>query len=164
MSPKKFILMSWMLACDGLNRGSLMSARNFCLSLISPSHSVFTNRLETSASSAAESRFTCASFQRRSRTMSLLSRGSACWAASPMEPSNKIKQQETVRIIRAYTLVGPNKRRTLSQRYPSLLQMCHGNALWGVTNVMKTRPRTSALGPQQKLNRNSNFDVQDWSL
>ena len=48
--PKKFIFKSLMFACAGLKRGSLISARNFCLSLISPSHSVLTNRLETRAS------------------------------------------------------------------------------------------------------------------
>src|ERR1035441_8215187 len=83
-----------MLAMVGLKRGSLMSAKNLCLSLISPSHSVFTNRLETSASRAAESRFTCASFHRRSRTSSLLSRGSACCAAILTVPRASRRQQK----------------------------------------------------------------------
>src|SRR5215467_4431725 len=93
-----------MVALVGLNRGSLMSARNRCLSLISPSHSVFTNRLDTSASSAAESRFTCASFHRRSRTMILLSRGSACCAASPTELTASKRVTMEVRIMRERVL------------------------------------------------------------
>src|SRR5215469_16351768 len=103
-----------MFACVGLNRGSRISARNFCLSLISPSHSVLTKRLETSASSAAASRLTCASFQRRSRTVSLLSRGSACWAELVTASARK-KQQMMVRFITFHVRRIPTCRQTYDE-------------------------------------------------
>src|SRR5579864_496087 len=99
-----------MASCVGLNRGSLISARNLCLSLISPSHSVFTKRLETSASNAAASRFTWASFQRRSRTRILLSRGSACCAAIPTEPAARRRQQRIDRIMQVHARRHPYVR------------------------------------------------------
>src|SRR5262252_2558933 len=99
-----------MLAWVGLNRGSRMSARNFCLSLISPSHSVLTKRLETSASKAAESRLTWASFHRRSRTASLLSRGSAC-CADAVAAKARTKQQMMVRFITFHVRHIPTCRR-----------------------------------------------------
>src|SRR5579864_1538008 len=87
-----------MLRAVALKRGSLISAMNLCLLLSSPSHSVFTKRLDTRASSAAASRFTCASFHIRSRTINLLSRGSACWAAIATVPRASRRQQK-VRFI-----------------------------------------------------------------
>src|SRR5271169_1233189 len=136
-----------MLATVGLKRGSLMSARNLCLSLISPSHSVFTNRLETKASRADASRFTWASFHRRSRTSSLLSRGSACWAASPSEPRASRRQQQIVaRFIpvhaRRHPYVGRTFQNDSSTDDGQAIEMHPG----AVTNV--TENRTSGVGPQ----------------
>src|SRR6476659_10071947 len=91
-----------------------MSARNFCLSLTSPSHSVFTNRPETRASSAAESRLTWASFHSRSRTVSLLSRGSACWAAKPLAQRAKNKQKEILRTMGLHVRRHPNVQANVS--------------------------------------------------
>src|SRR5271169_6852037 len=133
-----------MLAAVGLKRGSLISARNFCLSLISPSHSVFTNRLETRASRAAESRLTWASFHKRSRTSSLLSRGSACWAASPTEPAASRRQQQIVaRFIpvhaRRHPYVGRTFQNDSSADASHTIEMRPG----AVTNV--TENRTSGV-------------------
>src|ERR1700752_4706980 len=117
----------------GLKRGSLMSAGKLCLSLISPSHSVLTKRLETKASRAEESRFTWASFHRRSRTSSLLSRGSAFWAAIPTETTSR--KQQMLRIMRVHARRHPHVRRTSAD---------NNNFGWdGATELRSAELRTS---------------------
>src|SRR5690348_12449945 len=118
--PKKFTLTSRMVSRDGLNNGSLMSARKCCLSLTPPSHSVLTNRLSTRASRAAASRLTCASFHMRSRTSSLSSRGSVCWAKVTQEQTVSNKQQPTMRSmvvqVRRHPYVRANSRNIAARR------------------------------------------------
>src|SRR3979490_2860425 len=102
VSPKRLTLTLWMVAAVGLKSGSLMSERNLVLALTSPSYSVLTKRSATRASNDAESRLTWASFQRRSTTTRLLSRGSDCAAACPDHPStNKIWQTFRIIFLRA---------------------------------------------------------------
>src|SRR5579884_1806971 len=163
----------------GLNRGSLISARNCCLSLTSPSHSVFTNRPDTKASSAGASRFTCASFHRCSSTSNLVSRGSACWAMASQEHSANKKQQHAVRSmivrVRRHPHVRANSRNIATRRTPQLRKSPeqdyegHGKPS---LEVIRVNRRTSAcqnssllaFNPPHGLNTTASIALTVWML
>src|ERR1700722_13035246 len=115
-----------------------MSARNLALSLTSPSYSVLVKVSATSASSTGASRFTCASFQTCSSTISLFS-ASEVWArAWPAEPSASRRKQQKVRIMsRTYPSPPHVKRTPPKHNSPSPARAMQKHE-WVVTEVTES--------------------------
>src|SRR3984957_14761362 len=115
-----------------------MSARNLALSLTSPSYSVLVKVSATSASSTGASRFTCASFQTCSSTISLFS-ASEVWArAWPAEPSASRRKQQKVRIMSRTYPSPPHVKRTPPKHNSPTPARAMQNHEWVVTEVTES--------------------------